>query len=155
MLGMSQAMKHRKPQILIALLAMFFLFTSPSVLQDSVVHAESQGLAIRVKDGYPDTLPSDGRSQTVLIVHIDETNPTSSIQVNLPRGGTYEYSVQARMVLPGTPDFLNLPFRVQSNGRGTIEVEPGKEFKLTTHNILIGPTGNTWYAKLSDRALEP
>ncbi len=97
----------------------------------------------------------DGRE--VGSLYVDKNKRNSAIDVTLPKPGSYEYSVQAIMTIMGIADLdtgLELPFENKSNGRGTIEVEDGKEFILSTNNIELGGAGrNTFYASLSDKSL--
>ena len=91
-------------------------------------------------------------------LYIEKSKQSSAIDVTLPKPGSYEYSVQAKMTVMGVVDLdtgFELPFEVESNGRGTIEVEDRKEFILTTNNLMLGGDGNnTYYAALSDKALQ-
>lgn len=97
----------------------------------------------------------DGRE--VGSLYVDKNKKNSLIDVTLPKPGSYEYSVQAKMTIMGIADLdtgFELPFENESNGRGTIEVEDGKEFILSTNNLALGGGGrNTFYAVLSDRSL--
>lgn len=47
---------------------------------------------------------------------------------------------------------LQAPFDEESNGRGAIEIEKGKEFILSINNIDLDT--RKWYATLSDKTLE-
>jgi hypothetical protein len=98
----------------------------------------------------------DGRE--VGSLYVDNNKKNSAIDVTLPKPGSYEYSVHAIMTIMGIIDLdtgLELPFENESNGRGTIEVEDGKEFILSTNNLALGGGGrNTFYASLSDKSLQ-
>ena len=98
----------------------------------------------------------DGRD--VGSLYVDKNKKNSAIDVSLPKPGSYEYSVQAKMTIMGIADLdtgFELPFENESNGRGTIAVEDGKEFILSTNNLELGGGGrNTFYAVLSDKSLQ-
>jgi len=90
-------------------------------------------------------------------LYVDKSRPRSSIDITLPRSGTYEYSVQARNMIREIVDDtgFELPLINDVYGRGTIEVEAGKEFILTTNTLqLRGGGNNVWVAKLTDSAFQ-
>lgn len=97
----------------------------------------------------------DGKEVGVLT--INKSNPESTIRIVLPKTGTYEYSIQAKMTIMGflgNDLDLEIPFEESSSGRGTIEVEANKEFLLTTNNIVLDGKGNHNFSELEDKALK-
>jgi len=99
----------------------------------------------------------DGREVGTLSV--SKQHSSSTIEVTLPRPGTYSYAVQAKMTVSGyrPPQMKQLvAFEAESAGEGSIEVEAGKQFVLTTDTVLLtsgsGGRGNRYVANLEDSA---
>jgi hypothetical protein len=100
----------------------------------------------------------DGREVGTLSV--DAQQVSSVIEVTLPKPGTYSYAVQAKMTVHGyrAPEMTKpVTFEAISTGEGTIEVEAGKQFVLTTNNMQLTPggRGNRFYAIIEDAAPSP